>query len=354
MSNNHKYWTQARPLHGTAHDEQTPLTCNSSNNPADSIKTTTSIISDDRHSCCPCLWNRACIVVLSAIIAAALIFVSLAMLIDDQHKLSSSSAMNALKIVSIDGDVLQWCTLLASFVLSVSSFCIATTNSKRIRNNTDIVTKLQQQQFSHLHYYSSEDAKLKATQQQTMLSLAILVSNYADLFVMANQQLRRYNNSSNSNNNNKQNLFIFPALTISCTQMLDEINKAFATGLTREITNSHMPDGKRQFTLYTARLLDATTVTTTTISSGSGYNHYLHHNEKSSSSSSSSDNDKWLNRDIVEGNERLLIQIMSYLTNNNEFIGGEVAVNSVIDRIDGLLDVHLHLLEQQQQQQQQR
>ena len=45
---------------------------------------------------------------------------------------------------------------------------------------------------------------------------------------------------------------------------------------------------------------------------------------------------------------------MSYLTNNNEFIGGEVAVNSVIDRIDGLLDVHLHLLEQQQQQQQQR
>lgn len=225
MSNNHKYWTQARPLHGTAHDEQTPLTCNSSNNPADSIKTTTSIISDDRHSCCPCLWNRACIVVLSAIIAAALIFVSLAMLIDDQHKLSSSSAMNALKIVSIDGDVLQWCTLLASFALSVSSFYIATTNSKRIRNNTDIVTKLQQQQFSHLHYYSSEDAKLKATQQQTMLSLAILVSNYADLFVMANQQLRRYNNSSN----NKQHLFIFPALTVSCTQMLDKINKAFAT-----------------------------------------------------------------------------------------------------------------------------
>ena len=179
------------------HDEQTPLTCNSSNNPAGSIKTTTSIISDDCHSCCPCLWNRACIAVLSAVIAAALIFVSLVMLIDDKHKLSSSSAMNALKIVSIDGDVLQWCTLLASFVLSVSSFYIATTNSKRIRNNTDIVTKLQQQQFSHLHY-TSEDAKPKPTQQQTMLSLAILVSNYADLFVMANQQLRRYNNNSNS------------------------------------------------------------------------------------------------------------------------------------------------------------
>ena len=101
--------------------------------------------------------------------------------------------------------------------------------------------------------------------------------------------------------------------------MLDAINVAFTTGLTSEITNSH-PNSKEQFTVYTAHLLDA-----------------ISHHEKV---------EKRTKRDIIEGNERLLIQLMSYLTHHNDCVGGGPVVNTVLNRIDGLLDVHLHLLEQ--------
>ncbi len=101
--------------------------------------------------------------------------------------------------------------------------------------------------------------------------------------------------------------------------MLDALNVAFATGLTSEITNSH-PNSREQFTIYTAHLLDA-----------------MSHHERV---------EKWTKRDIIEGNERLLVQLMSYLTHHNECVGGESVVNAILNRIDGLLDVHLHLLEQ--------
>ena len=147
-----------------------------------------------------------------------------------------------------------------------------------------------------------------------MLSLAILLCNYADLFTMANQCLRRYKHHL------QQYAFLFSALKASTTQMLDGISKAFENGLTSDITNSH-PEAKDQFTLYSAHLLDAAS-----------------HDKL----------DRWGKREIIEGNERLLVQTMSYLTNHNDCLGGESAVNPVLGRIDGLLDIHLRLLENQE------
>eukprot|EP00571_Detonula_confervacea_P009059 CAMPEP_0172316644 /NCGR_PEP_ID=MMETSP1058-20130122/28963_1 /TAXON_ID=83371 /ORGANISM="Detonula confervacea, Strain CCMP 353" /LENGTH=283 /DNA_ID=CAMNT_0013030997 /DNA_START=131 /DNA_END=982 /DNA_ORIENTATION=- len=258
------------------------------------------------------LWNAACLTAV-VIVAAILTLILLVTAILPEKLLSASSAIgiNAM-------DVLQWCILIVTFLLSVASLYTARANNRMIKHYSNKFalqtqcghsdTKLEVQTI-----HDRPGAALRATQQQAMLSLAILVCNYADLFVMVNQYLRRYKQIN-------QYAFLFSALKATSVQMLDGLNRIFATGLTREITNSQ-PDAKEQFTLYMAHLLDA-----------------ANHDKL----------DKWGKRGIIEGNERLLIQIMSYLTNNNQCIGGEAAVNPVLDRIDGLLNVHLHLLEQHQ------
>ena len=271
--------------------------------------------------------------------------------------------------ISIDTtDALQWCILIGAFMLSTISLYISTrTNNNRIIMQQRARPDNKQLQHNMSDQQTDDDATslLKTKQQRAMLSLAIIVCNYADLFVLANQYLRQQQSNNNNNNNNNESprssswrdgnnsrrstthqqqyqtniinqySFLFTALQTTSNQMLSSINKVFEVGLTHEIISSHAPpDAKDQFTLYTARLLDAINDTN------------VQHATDLKQQQQQSPYEKWSKRTIIEGNERLLIQIMSYITNNNDRIGGEQIVNPILGRIDGLLNVHLHLLEE--------
>ncbi|KAL9187246.1 hypothetical protein ACHAXT_001349 [Thalassiosira profunda] len=168
-------------------------------------------------------------------------------------------------------------------------------------------------QYSAINPSEEGNAQLQLQQQRAMLSLATLVCNYGDLFAMAHDVTRRHKHLAPYN-------FLFSALKAATHHMLGGISSAFECGLTGEVTST-LPDAKEQFTLYTAHLLDAAS------------------HEKG---------ERWAHREIVEGNERLLVQLMSYLTSHNQFLGGEGAVEAAVTRIDGLLDVHLRMLENHQ------
>ena len=264
-------------------------------------------------------------------------------------------------------DALQWCILIGALMLSTISLCISTKTNNRIIIQQQLACPDNKQLQHHMIDQQTYDstALLRTKQQRAMLSLAIIVCNYADLLVLANQYLRQQQSNNNNKNINEsprssswrdgnhsrrsthqqkqqyqtniinQYSFLFTALQTTSNQMLNSINKVFEVGLTHEIISSHASssDAKDQFTIYTARLLDAINDT--------NVQHATDTKQQEQSSY-----EKWSKRTIIEGNERLLIQIMSYITNNNDSIGGEQIVNPILGRIDELLNVHLHLLEE--------
>lgn len=331
--------------------EQTPLIHTNSSVKEVGLTTTTTTLCDLK-----CFASFAIILVVLSIIT---ILAAAVMLPEKKIQIPFTS-------ISIDTtDALQWCILIGALMLSTISLYISTrTNNNRIimqqrarPDNTQLQHNMSDQQ-------TDDDATslLKTKQQRAVLSLAIIVCNYADLFVLANQYLRQQLSNNNNNNNESprssswrdgnnsrrsthqqqyqtniinQYSFLFTALQTTSNQMLSSINKVFEVGLTHEIISSHAPpDAKDQFTLYTARLLDAINDTN------------VQHATDLKQQQQQSPYEKWSKRTIIEGNERLLIQIMSYITNNNDCIGGEQIVNPILGRIDGLLNVHLHLLEE--------
>lgn len=246
-------------------------------------------------------------------------------------------------------DVLRWFVSFSSLAIAAASYCASRTNLEALQRHSNAIAALQTKEHApdRGHHPDAESCtnanKQRRTQQQrAMLSLAVSVCNYCDLFVMCNHQMRLQGTGSNSKHSNPH-AFLFSALRAATLHMLDALNDAFAAGLVSEITNSH-PDAREQFTVYHARLLDAASSPSAPTPSSSTLSYHGHSNHSNHSGS-----DKWAKRDIVEGNERLLVQAMSYLTGNSDCIGGEASVGPVLERIDGLLDVHLRLLEQHQQ-----